>query len=159
MRRIFAGRGKSCLRQRRKSMGLEWSHYQTRGEVRCASGDRIGGLADLTRSIQSQTAVSSPNHPWAARARAVAGLCALGQGTVSRPRNLLRRRDALLPAAKRQPLRRLDKHSGQGDLGSHVSVSGIGKRVRFRSCGVGVLNLVSIERVLSGPVPWAAMIG
>jgi tetratricopeptide (TPR) repeat protein len=56
------------------------SYYQVRGEIRCASGDRSGGLADLTRSIRSQSEVSSPNHPWVARARAVAGLCALALG-------------------------------------------------------------------------------
>ena len=56
------------------------SYYQVRGEIRCTAGDHIRGLADLTRSIRSQSEVSSPNHPWVARARAVAGLCALALG-------------------------------------------------------------------------------
>ena len=55
-------------------------YYQLRGEIGCASGDHKAGLADLTRSLSSQSAVSSPNKPWLARLRAVAGLCALSLG-------------------------------------------------------------------------------
>jgi tetratricopeptide (TPR) repeat protein len=56
------------------------SYYQLRGEIGCASGDHHAGLADLTRSLSSQSAVSGPNKPWLARLRAVAGLCALSLG-------------------------------------------------------------------------------
>ena len=75
------GHSKSYLRQSRRDE--DWDRervLQDRGELRCASGDHTSGLVDLTRSIRSQSAVSSPNHPWVARARAVAGLCALALG-------------------------------------------------------------------------------
>jgi hypothetical protein len=38
------------------------------------------GLFDLKRSIDSQSVMTGPNHPWLARTRAVAGLCLLAQG-------------------------------------------------------------------------------
>jgi serine/threonine-protein kinase len=94
------------------------SYYQTRGEIRCASGDRSGGLEDLTRSIRSQGAVSSPNHPWVARARAVAGLCALEQGNRKQAQELAheaRRAFVAQPNVSpyfKEPLKRLDKQLG-----------------------------------------------
>lgn len=57
-----------------------FSFYELRGEIRCASGDHAAGLSDLQRSIDSQMVTSGPNHPWLARTRAVAGLCALARG-------------------------------------------------------------------------------
>ena len=57
------------------------SYFQVRGEIRCVSGEHKEGLADLMRSIESQSAISGPNDPWIARLRAVAGLCALWVGS------------------------------------------------------------------------------
>ena len=56
------------------------SYYQLRGEIACASGDLTAGLADLTRSLKSQSVFHGPNHPSLARLRAVAGLCAMANG-------------------------------------------------------------------------------
>jgi Tfp pilus assembly protein PilF len=57
-----------------------FSFYELRGEIRCGSAEYAPGLLDLRRSIDSQLTISGPNHPWLARTRAVAGLCALAQG-------------------------------------------------------------------------------
>jgi tetratricopeptide (TPR) repeat protein len=93
-------------------------YYQTRGEIRCASGDHAAGLTDLTRSIRSQSAVISPNHPWVARARAVAGLCALALGNrkeaetfASEARRAFVAQPNVSPYFK-EPLKRLDKQLG-----------------------------------------------
>jgi serine/threonine-protein kinase len=56
------------------------SSFQLRGETRCGIGDAKAGLADLKRSIKSQSERVSENDPWIARLRAVAGLCALSLG-------------------------------------------------------------------------------
>ena len=80
-------------------------YYQTRGEIRCASGDHAAGLTDLTRSIHSQSAVTSPNHPWVARARAVAGLCALALGNRKDAETFASEaRRAFVAQPERQPL-------------------------------------------------------
>jgi len=57
-----------------------FSRFQLRGETRCGIGDAEAGLVDLKRSIKSQSEFASENHPWIARLRAVAGLCALSLG-------------------------------------------------------------------------------
>ena len=56
------------------------SYYGLRGEVRCASGEYVSGLFDLSTSIHALVASTGPDHPWLARTRAVAGLCALAHG-------------------------------------------------------------------------------
>src|SRR5688572_12007193 len=56
------------------------SYYGLRGEVRCASGEFVAGLFDLSTSIHALAASTGPNHPWLARTRAVTGLCALAHG-------------------------------------------------------------------------------
>ena len=119
------GRSKSYLRQsRREKIGSKLgSYYQTRGEIRCASGDHTSGLVDLARSIRSQSAVNSPNHPWVARARAVAGLCALALGNrkeaetfASEARRAFVAQPRVSPYFK-EPLKRLEKQLGvEGDL-------------------------------------------
>jgi tetratricopeptide (TPR) repeat protein len=64
------------------------SYYQIRGEIRCAAGDHAGGLADLSAAMSMQGSRYSPSHPWIARMRAVAGLCAVQAGQHDRAAEL-----------------------------------------------------------------------
>ena len=96
-----------------------FSFYELRGEIRCASGDHAAGLSDLQRSIDSQMVTSGPNHPWLARTRAVAGLCALAQGNRKMAEELAKEsRQAFIaqPAVSpyfKEPLKRLERQLGR----------------------------------------------
>jgi hypothetical protein len=92
---------------------------ELRGEIRCASGERVAGLFDLRRSIGSQLVFSGPNHPRLARTRAIAGLCELAQGNraaaeelASESRQAFAAHLNVSPYFK-EPLKRLEQHLGR----------------------------------------------
>ncbi len=74
------------------------SYYGLRGEVRCASGQYVSGLFDLSTSIHALVASTGlANVPWLARTRAVAGLCALAHGKRTMAAELQMRRGRRSP--------------------------------------------------------------
>jgi tetratricopeptide (TPR) repeat protein len=93
--------------------------YELRGEIRCASGERVSGLMDLRRSIDLQLKYSSPSHPFLARTRAIAGLCSLAHGDrkiaeafAGASRQAFIAQPNVSPYFK-EPLKRLEKQLGR----------------------------------------------
>ncbi|WP_158219613.1 serine/threonine-protein kinase [Ideonella sp. A 288] len=87
----------------------------TRGEALCQLNQRGPGLAQLLATIDSLSASSHPHHPLLARARAVAGLCALSDGQRPLARSLADQARAAFTAQPgmspwfRAPADRLDR--------------------------------------------------
>jgi len=74
--------------ERDQQAPLGYDDIQLRGEILCAAGRRAEGLPRLERAIDIQEHVFYAHEPGLARARAVAGLCALQAGQRSRAESL-----------------------------------------------------------------------
>ena len=74
--------------ERDQQAPLGYDDIQLRGEILCAAGRRAEGLPRLERAIGIQEQVFYAHEPGLARARAVAGLCALQAGQRSRAESL-----------------------------------------------------------------------